>query len=173
MVLDWPIPDSNGEGVRVNWELAVNCRVCGGQYFAGATGTDRCENCEWCTGCDKRNPNTASQCFDDFCSLACNVAYYAREQAEADRKRAASAITRVYRDARRNELFERDGWICYLCAKPVDREAIYPHSLSAVLDHVIPRAKGGHSGNENLRTAHALCNNQKNDIDLDVFLALK
>lgn len=64
---------------------------------------------------------------------------------------------------RHGEVFERDGWICQLCKKPVDRKLKYPHPRSASLDHVIPLAPphNGHHTRENTQLAHLSCNNAK------------
>lgn len=57
-----------------------------------------------------------------------------------------------------SEIFERDGWTCWICEKAVDPEAKYPHKLSAALDHVVPLADGGAHDPSNVRLAHWICN---------------
>jgi 5-methylcytosine-specific restriction endonuclease McrA len=66
----------------------------------------------------------------------------------------------------RQQLFDRDGYDCYLCNKPVELTAnhivgqpgweLYPH-----IDHVIPLALGGHDTLDNVKITHAKCNMAK------------
>jgi 5-methylcytosine-specific restriction endonuclease McrA len=63
----------------------------------------------------------------------------------------------------RQQLFDRDGYDCYLCNLPVELTAnhivgqpgweLYPH-----IDHVIPLALGGHDTLDNVKITHAKCN---------------
>lgn len=54
--------------------------------------------------------------------------------------------------------------VCGICGRPVDFSLVYPHPLSACIDHIIPVAKGGHPSDiENLQLAHWTCNRQKSD----------
>lgn len=54
----------------------------------------------------------------------------------------------------REEIFARDEWRCWICREPVLR-------ADATLDHVIPIARGGADGPENVRLAHMLCNSHR------------
>jgi 5-methylcytosine-specific restriction endonuclease McrA len=54
------------------------------------------------------------------------------------------------------DIFERDGWLCYLCGNPAD-------VTTATLDHIIPVSHGGHHSAANCRCAHYLCNSRKCD----------
>ena len=66
----------------------------------------------------------------------------------------------------RQQLFDRDGYDCYLCNLPVELTAnhvvgqpgweLYPH-----VDHVIPLALGGHDTLDNVKITHAKCNMAK------------
>jgi len=66
----------------------------------------------------------------------------------------------------RQQLFDRDGYDCYLCNKPIDLTAahrqgqpgweLYPH-----VEHVVPLALGGHDVLANVKIAHAICNIRK------------
>lgn len=56
------------------------------------------------------------------------------------------------------DIYERDGWICGICEKPVDRELRYPDPKSASLDHVVPLSLGGDHTRANVRLAHLKCN---------------
>lgn len=54
--------------------------------------------------------------------------------------------------------------VCGICGRPVDKTLRSPHPLSAVVDHIIPVAKGGHPSDiSNLQLAHRQCNAQKSD----------
>lgn len=59
------------------------------------------------------------------------------------------------------EVFERDGWVCGVCERPVDRSLTHPDPASASLDHVIPLSKGGGHVLENVQLAHLVCNVRK------------
>lgn len=55
-------------------------------------------------------------------------------------------------------IYERDEWVCQLCHDPIDREAGRNEHFAPSLDHIIPKSKGGPDTNDNLRTAHRICN---------------
>lgn len=58
--------------------------------------------------------------------------------------------------------------VCGICGKPVDKTLRYPHPMSAVIDHIIPVARGGHPSDlSNLQLAHWTCNRQKSDKLID------
>ena len=65
----------------------------------------------------------------------------------------------------RREVYERDGWVCGLCAFPIDRDLSWPHKWSASLDHIIPQSRmliPDHSAS-NLRAVHLQCNSMRGD----------
>lgn len=55
---------------------------------------------------------------------------------------------------KRQEIFERDKWICQYCGGKVTLE-------NATLDHFIPQSKNGKNTKENLRTCCLICNSIK------------
>ena len=57
-----------------------------------------------------------------------------------------------------NEIFNRDGWICQLCHKKVNKRLKYPHPLSATIDHIIPVSRNGNHTKDNVHLAHLICN---------------
>ena len=61
----------------------------------------------------------------------------------------------------RNDVFERDLWICQLCLDPIDSTLVYPDELSASLDHIVPLALGGPDTRANVQAAHLVCNKRK------------
>lgn len=75
-----------------------------------------------------------------------------RDVCYARRKRAikGTEIEKVYRDI----VAERDGWICGICAEPVDRS-------NWSLDHVMPLSRGGSHMYDNVQIAHKVCNSRK------------
>lgn len=85
---------------------------------------------------------------------------YARgpgKSAKAARDSARFALTRGAPNAERftlDEIYERDGRICHLCSKPVERQ-------QATMDHVIPVTKGGPHTRANVKLAHRGCNTRK------------
>jgi uncharacterized protein YjhX (UPF0386 family) len=56
------------------------------------------------------------------------------------------------------EIYIRDGWICQLCKKRVDKKLKHPHPMCASLDHIVPISKGGPHLKENVQLAHLHCN---------------
>lgn len=80
-----------------------------------------------------------------------------------DRARKKGVPSQYYT---RQQLFDRDGYDCYLCNLPVELTAnhiqgqpgweLYPH-----VEHVIPLALGGHDTLDNVKIAHAVCNIRK------------
>jgi hypothetical protein len=61
------------------------------------------------------------------------------------------------------DIFNRDGWKCGICGKPVDPAVAYPDPMSVSLDHVVPIAKGGPHVASNLQCSHMGCNSSKSD----------
>jgi hypothetical protein len=53
---------------------------------------------------------------------------------------------------------ERDGWMCWICRKEIDRQLLPPHRHAGTADHVVPISKGGSDDEANLRAAHFSCN---------------
>ena len=61
----------------------------------------------------------------------------------------------------RLEVFNRDGWVCQICGRPVNRELEWPDSMSASLDHIEPLFVGGAHTKDNVQLAHLVCNLRK------------
>ena len=73
--------------------------------------------------------------------------------AEARRRakiRGAERIEKVDRLA----IYDRDGGVCHICEKPVDRDEFH-------LDHLIPIARGGTHTVDNVAAAHRECNQRR------------
>ncbi|NJP96392.1 HNH endonuclease [Nonomuraea sp. FMUSA5-5] len=88
-----------------------------------------------------------------------------RERARANGRRRARLRGNGFEDYDRLEVCERDGWICQLCFYEVDREAQWPHPLSAAIDHIVPIAVGGPDILDNVQLAHQGCNWRKSSKD--------
>jgi 5-methylcytosine-specific restriction endonuclease McrA len=94
-------------------------------------------------------------------------------QEHPDRARAQARASNQTRRARRVaaevekftdvEIFDRDGWLCGICAEPIDRTLRYPDPMSVSLDHVMPLSRGGKHSRANTQAAHLICNVRKSD----------
>lgn len=62
------------------------------------------------------------------------------------------------RDTKRARIYERDGWACVWCKRPVAAKS------TACLDHVLPRVLGGTNNASNLVTACLDCNQRRGDM---------
>jgi 5-methylcytosine-specific restriction endonuclease McrA len=82
-----------------------------------------------------------------------------KRQAYIKRRRLlASAKQEPYA---RGEIFERDGWVCQLCFKPINRRLKGRKSKAPSIDHIIPLALGGDDTPDNVQAAHFGCNSGK------------
>lgn len=84
---------------------------------------------------------------------------FARNHPEWKRAKDSAyyALTRGAAEAERftlNEIFARDGGVCHLCRKSVDR-------VDATVDHLVPVALGGPHTRANVALAHRSCNSSK------------
>ena len=64
-------------------------------------------------------------------------------------------------------VYERDGWTCQLCRKPVDPQAEGLWGKSR--DHIAPITRGGSDTPQNVWLAHRKCNCRKNTMSLDAY----
>ena len=62
-----------------------------------------------------------------------------------------------------HEIYERDGWICGVCGREIERTLAWPHPGMATLDHIRPLARQGLHTRGNLQPAHLTCNITKGD----------
>lgn len=80
------------------------------------------------------------------------------------RRRALRHQTPVGERYTRDEVFERDGWVCQLCLHPVDPGLLGGNRFDPwypTVDHVIPITRGGADSIENVQLAHRICNARK------------
>lgn len=79
----------------------------------------------------------------------------------AAHKRRAQKLGNGWEHYLRSEIFERDGWICYLCESDIDPTLSWPHPMSASIDHVVPLSRGGPDTRANVKASHLRCNLRK------------
>jgi len=77
------------------------------------------------------------------------------------RKRRALKRNSKHEPYTDNYIFERDGWICCICGRKVNKRLKHPNPLSKSIDHIIPISKGGADAPHNLQTSHLRCNQLK------------
>ena len=61
-----------------------------------------------------------------------------------------------------NYVFERDGWVCQICGRKINRRLKYPNPHSGSIDHIVPLSKGGSDAPANVQATHLRCNVGKN-----------
>jgi 5-methylcytosine-specific restriction endonuclease McrA len=93
-----------------------------------------------------------------FCSNECREEAHRAIQFGARRSRKGKEKLERPGPVFRRAIAERDQWCCWICGDQTTREWASNHDLAPTLDHVIPLAKGGVHGEENLRLAHRVCN---------------
>jgi 5-methylcytosine-specific restriction endonuclease McrA len=88
-----------------------------------------------------------------FCSTQCNDRAHAlpRSLRSSGDKGGEIGFERL-------TIFERDGWQCGHCGKPVDSSLRHPDPMCPSLDHIVPVSKGGATDSSNLRLVHLVCN---------------
>jgi hypothetical protein len=99
-----------------------------------------------------------SRCSATTCSLRCRRRLLNRIR---NRQREVSGRRQAIGPKIRAAVFERDGWMCGICYKPIDRNIEWPDPMSAELDHRKPVEDGGTDEPENLQATHRCCNADK------------
>lgn len=142
------------------------CPVCGELYTGRSTACSRrClhwakkhpdvpvpTTCGWCSG------SLAGRAYGSrYCSDVCVA------KVGAQRRRAARNGKPVHR-IDPVDIFERDGWICHICAEPIDRSQSGKQPGAPALDHLIPVAHPDYPGHiaANVAASHWVCNTAKN-----------
>jgi len=99
-----------------------------------------------------------------FCSDECkhqnkkNIQYYKHS---IYRIRNKSASREKFT---RQEIFDRDNWICKICGNVVEEKLRCPHPLAATVDHIIPLSNNGSHTKDNVQCAHFICNVNKSNM---------
>lgn len=150
---------AEAKGKPVETHLSTTCVDCG-QPFAlsrHATRRVRCDDCRESYGREQRNEysrrNPPPMAEGRRRYYEAHVGEFKARKHDA-RVRDGATKQRYSRD----DIFERDGWICYLCKLPVDKTLRFPHPGSASLDHVLTLSRGGDNAPRNVRLAHMSCN---------------
>lgn len=97
-----------------------------------------------------------------FCSRTCR----SRANPGDDRKRCRRYGVYYDPDVKREQVFERDGYICQICGIKCDINDLGWGSNGAThptIDHIIPLSKGGTHTWDNVQCACGLCNSRKQD----------
>ena len=79
------------------------------------------------------------------------------------RKRQALKHTTQIEVINEKEVYLRDGWICQICHRRVNKNLKYPDPKSSSLDHIVPLTKGGTHTYKNVQLTHLVCNSGKKD----------
>jgi 5-methylcytosine-specific restriction endonuclease McrA len=74
------------------------------------------------------------------------------------RNRVRKVARKGRQSIRREAIFIRDDYMCWMCETPCDRAAQVPEHSAPTVDHIIPRSLGGGDEPENLATACFMCN---------------
>lgn len=108
-----------------------------------------------CAHCrDQFTTKARSHDMPRYCSDRCANRAAGARRWQCERRAVIKRYSRV-------EIFERDGWRCHLCQRPVDRTATVPALLAPTIDHLLPLSKGGADAPDNVATAHFQCNSIK------------
>ena len=85
---------------------------------------------------------------------------------EYSRKRHALKHQTQVEPINEKEVYLRDGWICQICHKRVNKKLRYPDPMSPSMDHIIPLSKDGTHMYSNVQLTHWGCNNKKKNANL-------
>ena len=90
-----------------------------------------------------------------YCSGRCYARRHAKSRAERHRELGIPHIP----NSKRRRIYKRDDDICQLCGAYVDIDlAGTTEPMAPCLAHIVARSKGGSDDDDNLQTAHVLCN---------------
>lgn len=90
-----------------------------------------------------------------------SAAKRAPQRRDAARKRRAAIRAVRVEQVNSHVVFEQASWVCGICDTGIPRITLWPHPLSASLDHIIPLASGGEHSYANTQPAHLACNMSK------------
>ncbi|AGT12100.1 HNH endonuclease [Mycobacterium phage Jabbawokkie] len=154
---EWISSTGNRRGKR-----PISCEECSGKCWKSSKpasdGRTLCRSCRF--GSVRRSkPTTHWSCAN--CGVACQrVATRGQRPRLCAECRTSDWISK----SRREAIYERDLWTCWLCEEHVDANLIGSRDVwRPSLDHVIPRASGGDHSEANLRLAHMWCNVTRGD----------
>lgn len=148
-----------GRSCPVPYRQCLGCGVTFVHRFVG-----KCAACSYYTP-RRPHPITCKQCgvvftgkWRQLCEPCAEA--NARQQRRAAKGRRAAVRVGV-EGYRARGIWERDGWRCHLCHRPVKRDAKVPHPLAPTIDHLVPISAGGLDTALNVATAHFICNTRR------------
>lgn len=120
--------------------------------------------CELC-GCeiDRRRHKSKRTCAPCGKARRVESRRNIRDKHELNRKQRMES--QFVEHVSRAKVFRRDRYKCWICLGPCKRKYIAGDMASPTLDHVVPVSKGGLHSYKNCRTAHAICNSLKSDME--------
>lgn len=110
-----------------------------------------------CVVCSKAFEFTVVTIVPKYCGQLCQSRGRSRLSTSTRRRLARREVERAEKVSPR-AVFERDGFICHICRKPLAMTERAPSPLSPSIDHIVPISKGGKHTFANLRAAHLRCN---------------
>lgn len=75
-----------------------------------------------------------------------------------NRKRRALMSGINHEPYQNNYVFERDGRVCQICGRKINKRLKYPNPLCGSVDHIVPLSKGGDDRPGNVQASHLRCN---------------
>ena len=142
----------------------MNCAQCGDPFKPHSARVSLCSD-----ACAEARKQNLDSLWRKENRVRVNAAKRKWRRANADK---AADNSRRYRARKlgasvesfaRNDVFERDGWVCGICCDPIPKDHSYPSPLSASLDHVVPLIRGGDHSMANSQASHLRCNLSKGD----------
>ena len=148
----------------------LTCITCGMEFPRNPRGRPR-HYCDGCvpsdTRCQRKRAAAKSPSRRPTPSVVIAAWWFAIRRQHADRiiaRRITADLLAVLRaPINRQAIYERDGWVCGICLKPVSPGCRWPSPDSPSLDHIVPLAAGGSHEPANVQLAHLRCNEQKGD----------
>lgn len=98
----------------------------------------------------------------DYCTTECRDAARRKVRNGSSHRRRAKKYGCHYEPVSKLQVFERDGWKCYLCGCDTPRYLSGTMEPNAPeLEHVVPLSAGGSHSYDNVRCACRRCNREK------------
>ncbi len=164
----------------VPWASCIHCRG----WFVARRGrichTPECRHQltyepvpKTCSRCGVAGPGMKRQ--GRWCCPPC------KRLAKRESKRAAPRSHRErarrfgvpYEPIKVRDIYERDGWQCYLCLRELERNPTrWWDDLAPTIDHVRPMSRGGGHLYENVRAACWECNTKKGEMSAGEYLTI-
>lgn len=119
-----------------------------------------CKRCEICLG-ELSLKTYCAPCRDTLKRERKKAERKTRDRSQQNHRKRARLYGVDYEPVKSATVFDRDGWRCGICRKPVRKVHKYPHLMSATLDHIVPMSQGGGHTYVNTQLAHFMCNSIK------------